>query len=188
VAVIVLNGTSSAGKSTLARELQVMLTDAGECWLVMSQDDFFARIPFAWLTYGRQHVGVLAERGIALSIVDGVLRRQVGPVGRQLLEAYRAAIAATARAGVNVIVDEVLVDDDDWRSWQRHLADVEVCWVGVMAPLEVVEQRERQREDRFDGLARSEYDIVHVHANYDLTVDTAVLDPRQAAIVILEAR
>ena len=44
MAVIVLNGTSSAGKSTLARELQTMLTSAGECWLVMSQDDFFARI------------------------------------------------------------------------------------------------------------------------------------------------
>ena len=38
-----------------------------------------------------------------------------------------------------------------------------------MAALAVVEQRERQRDDRFDGLARSEYDIVHRYASYDLT-------------------
>ena len=182
-----LNGTSSAGKSTLAAELQRMLTDAGACWLVMSQDDFFARIPFAWLTYGRRHIGALAERGVTLTIVDGVLRRRVGPVGEQLLDAYRAAIAATARSGVNVIVDEVLLDEDDWLSWQRHLDGIPVRWIAVTAPLEVIEQRERQRDDRFDGVARAEFGIVHRHASYDLTIDTAALTPTQAAIAILEA-
>ena len=182
-----LNGTSSAGKSTMAAELQRMLTDAGECWLVMSQDDFFARIPFAWLTYGRQHIGALAEQGVTLTIVDGVLSRRLGPVGEQLLDAFRAAIAATARAGVNVIVDEVLLDEDDWVSWQRHLEGMDVRWIAVTAPLDVLEHRERQRDDRFDGLARSEHDIVHRHARYDLTIDTAALTPTQAAAAILEA-
>ena len=87
----------------------------------MSQDDFFARIPPAWVSYGTLHVGSFAEQGVELAIVDGVLTRRVGPVGEQLLDAYRAAIAATARAGVNVIVDEVLVDEADWISWARHL-------------------------------------------------------------------
>ena len=75
MSVIVLNGTSSAGKSTLAAALQGMLTEAGECWLVMSQDDFFARIPRAYLCYGTMHVGSLADEGVSLAIVDGVLTR-----------------------------------------------------------------------------------------------------------------
>ena len=137
---------------------------------------------------GRRHVGALAGRGVTLTIDDGVLTRRVGPVGEQLLDAYRAAIAATARSGVGVIVDEVLLDEDDWDSWQRHLHGLAVRWVGVVASLDVVEGRERQRPDRIDGLARSEYDLVHRHATYDVTVDTAILDPTQAAIAILDAR
>ena len=60
-------------------------------------------------------------------------------------------------------------------------------WVGVMAALEVVEERERGREDRFDGLARAEYDVVHRHATYRTEVDTAMLSPTAAAIAILTA-
>ena len=45
-------------------------------------------------------------------------------------------------------------------------------WIGAMAPLGRRETR-GQRDDRFDGLARSEYGIVHRYASYDLTIDTA---------------
>jgi len=188
MSVIVLNGTSCAGKSTLALALQEMLTDSGECWLVMSQDDFFAKIPHAFLRYGTMHVGSFSDQGVSLAIVDGVLTRRAGAVGERLLDAYRAAIAATARAGVDVIVDEVLVDESDWQAWTRHLDGLDVHWVAVRAPLEVVEQRERARADRFDGTARAEYDQVHRYASYSSEVDTAALDPTAAARAILAAR
>ena len=63
------------------------------------QDDFFAKIPPAFVRYGTMHVGSFADQGVSLAIVDGVLARRVGPVGERLLDAYRAAIAATAPAG-----------------------------------------------------------------------------------------
>ena len=188
MSVIMLNGTSSAGKSTLAAALQDVLTEAGECWLVMSQDDFFSKIPRAFVRYGTMHVGPFADQGVSLAIVDGVLLRRVGLVGERLLDAYRAAIVATARAGVNVIVDEVLVDESDWQSWCRHLDGLDVHWVGVRAALEVVERRERGRPDRVNGTARAEYDQVHRYASYRTEVDTAVLDPPAAARAILAAR
>ena len=188
MSVIVLIGTSSAGKSTLAAALQGLLTQAGECWLVMSQDDFFARIPRAFVRCGTMHVGSLADQGVSLAIVNGVLTRRVGSVGERLLDAYRAAIAATARAGVNVIVDEVLVDESDWQSWVKHLDGLDVQWVGVRAELDFIEQRERGRADRVNGLARAEYDQVHRYATYGTEVDTAVLDPPAAARAILAAR
>ena len=186
--MIVLNGTSCAGKSTLAVALQDVLTESGECWLVMSQDDFFSKIPRAFLRYGTMHVGPFADQGVSLVIVNGVLTRRVGRVGERLLDAYRAGIAATARAGVNVIVDEVLVDESDWQSWLRHLDGLDVHWVAVRAPLEVVEQRERGRADRFNGTARAEYDQVHRYASYRTEIDTAELDPPAAARAILAAR
>ena len=56
-----------------------------------------------------------------------------------------------------------------------------------MAALEVVEERERARDDRFNGLARAEYDLVHRHATYRTEVDTAMLSPTAAATAILTA-
>ena len=50
--VIVLNGTSSAGKWMLASALQARLAEAGECWIVLGLDDFLGKLPWAWVTYG----------------------------------------------------------------------------------------------------------------------------------------
>ena len=38
--VIVLNGTSTAGKSTLAAEMQAQLVAADSCWIILGIDDF----------------------------------------------------------------------------------------------------------------------------------------------------
>src|SRR4051794_15582389 len=86
--VIVLNGTSSAGKTTLATKLQTRLTDGGECWIVIGVDDLFTKLPPAWVTYGA-HVGARADDGIAFELVDGRVVRRIGPVGERVLAAYR---------------------------------------------------------------------------------------------------
>ena len=185
--MIVLNGTSSAGKSTLASSLQARLADVGECWIVMGIDDFLGRLPWAWVTYG-DHVGEHADEGIEFAMVDGEVECRVGPVGERVLVGYRGAVAAVARAGINVIVDEVLLSEDDWKAWQDQLDGLDVLWVAVTADLDVVEQRERDRNDRMIGLARSQHEVVHRHAVYDVRVDTALMDPAAAAAAILAAR
>jgi chloramphenicol 3-O phosphotransferase len=185
--VIVLNGTSSAGKSTLASVLQARLADVGECWIVMGLDDFLGKVPWAWVTYG-DHVGEHADHGIAFVTVNGEVECRVGPIGERVLAGYRGAVAAVARAGINVIVDEVLLSEDDWKAWQDQLDGLEVLWVAVIPDLDVVEQRERDRSDRLIGLARSQHRVVHRHAVYDVRVDTALMDPATAAAAILASR
>ena len=64
------------------------------------------------------------------------------------------------------------------------LADFEVFWVGVYAPLDVLEARERQRGDRLIGLARWQYDRVHEGMNYDLEIDTSIATPMECAKLI----
>jgi chloramphenicol 3-O phosphotransferase len=185
--VIMLNGTSSAGKSTLASALQSRLSEAGECWIVIGIDDFLGRLPWAWVTYG-DHVGEHADEGIAFEVVDGEVECRVGPLGERMLAAYRAAVAAIARAGINVIVDEVLLSDDGWNAWQVQLDRLKVTWVAVTSDLDVAEQRERDRTDRMIGLARSQHGVVHRRAAYDVQVDTGTTDPAAAAAAILAAR
>ena len=142
--VIVLSGTSSAGKSTVASSLQAQLADVGECWIVMGLDDFLGRLPWAWVTYG-DHVGEHADQGIEFAMVDGEVECRIGPVGERLLVGYRGAVAAVARAGINVIVDEVLLGEGDWKAWQEQLGGLDVLWVAVIPDLDVVEQRARPR-------------------------------------------
>jgi chloramphenicol 3-O phosphotransferase len=104
-------------------------------------------------------------------------------VGAQIIAAYRSTVAAVARTGLSVIVDDVLFEEDDWLSWRQHLAGLDVVWVGLKVPLDVLEQRERERGDRVAGQARSQHALVHRHATYDVEVDTASLTPGAAAIL-----
>jgi chloramphenicol 3-O phosphotransferase len=184
--VVVLNGTSSAGKSTLAAGLQARLTAAGECWFVIGIDDMFAKLPGPWVTYG-EHIGAHADAGISFRFVDGGIERRIGPVGEQVMAGYRGWVASTARAGLGVIVDEVLLSEEDWAAWQGELADLDVLWVRVECALDVVEAREKARGDRPAGLARSQLDLVHRHPDYGVVVDTAVAGPDEAVELVLAA-
>jgi chloramphenicol 3-O phosphotransferase len=182
--VIVLNGTTSAGKSTLARALQRDLAARGEPWLVIALDDFFARSPADWFRIGG-HVGARAEAGMVFEVVDGRIERRVGPFGRTVLAGYRAAVAGMARAGLDVIVDEVLLSAEDWEGWLVELAGLEVRWVAVELSLEATLRRERDRGDRVIGMAAAQFDVVHSFPTYDVRVDTSRLTPEEAAAAIL---
>jgi chloramphenicol 3-O phosphotransferase len=103
-----------------------------------------------------------------------------GPVVNRLLAGMRLSVAALARAGNNIIVDDVLVDDDG-SAYCQALAGLHVLWVGVIAPLDVIEARERQRGDRDIGLARWQFARVHRNMHYDLTVDAACSTPAEMA-------
>jgi chloramphenicol 3-O-phosphotransferase len=61
-----------------------------------------------------------------IEMVDGRIERRVGPFGRTVLAGYRAAVAGMARAGLDVIVDEVLLSAEDWEGWQVELAGLSV--------------------------------------------------------------
>lgn len=47
-----------------------------------------------------------------------------------------------------------------------------MLWVGVNAPLSILEQREKERENRIRGSARGQFHKVHVDVSYDLEIDT----------------
>jgi chloramphenicol 3-O phosphotransferase len=181
--VLVLNGTSSAGKTTLATALQEQFASDDQCWIIIGVDDIMSKLPFDWVTYSK-HIGRHAHEGMAFVMVDGHVEHTIGPIGQQALAAYRASVAGAARAGLNVIVDEVLLSEDDWNGWQDSLAGIDARWVEVSCPLEVIEKRERARDDRMAGIARAQYDIVHLYPAYDAKVDTnaATADALAAAI------
>jgi len=105
---------------------------------------------------------------------------EAGPVGKRLMLGMRHAIAAMARQGNNLIVDDVMVDGEMAR-YQALLPDFKVFSVGVFAPFDLLEARESERGDRLPGLARWQFGRVHEGVSYDLEVDTSQSTPLECA-------
>jgi chloramphenicol 3-O phosphotransferase len=156
--VIVLNGGSSSGKSGIVRCLQAILPDS---WLAFGVDSFVDALPAAMQSSGD---------GIDFGPNGEV---NVGPAFRQLEAAWRAGIAATARAGANIIVDDVFLGGAaSQQRWTDALGNLEALWVGVRCDAEVAAGRELARGDRAVGMAVSQADLVHDGVLYDVEVDT----------------
>lgn len=160
--VIVLNGGSSSGKSSLARCLQDILP---EPWLTFSVDDLIAAMPAAMQD---------SDAGIGFGDDGGVT---VGEEFRRLDVAWSAGVAAMAGAGAGVIVDDVFLGGPTSQErWRTALAGLEVLWVGVRCDPAVAAARESARGDRIGGMAASQATVVHEGVRYDVEVDTTHAD------------
>ena len=173
--IILLNGVGSAGKSSIAKALQAI---TAEPFLHVAMDAFFEMMP---TRYWDHPDGVTFET-VQQDGKPSVIIRS-GPVAERILRGMRQSIAAMARAGNNLIVDDVLLEDE-LGQYAALLADFTFHAVGVFAPLDVLEARERERRDRPIGLARWQYDRVHKGKVYDLELDTSGSAPMECALLV----
>jgi chloramphenicol 3-O phosphotransferase len=167
--IILLNGTSSSGKTTLLKTLQMVLD---EPFLDAGLDRFLWMLPARYL-----------DR----PLWDDVLGRavQAGSVGRQLVSGMHLAIIARSRSGNHVIADHVLVEPAWLDECVTLFSNLPAYLVGVRCPLDVLEQRERARRDRTLGQAKMQFEPVHRHSVYDVEVDTSRRDPQECAQQII---
>ncbi len=169
--VIVLNGGSSAGKSSIARALQALLPDP---WLTFGVDSLVDALPPEGSRAGNQAITFHPDGSISL-----------GPRFRALEEAWMAGVAAMARAGARLILDEVFLSGGEGQArWQKALDGLPVLWVGVRCDPDVAAAREAARGDRIPGMARLQAAQVHKGVVYDIEVDTTATDPGACARMI----
>lgn len=77
--------------------------------------------------------------------------------------------------------------EGDAADFAAAFSGMKTHWVGVHAPLEVLEERERQRGDRDIGLAPWLVRHVHKGIRYDLEIDTSKHSPAECAVRIKQA-
>jgi len=185
--IIFLNGSSSAGKTTLAIMLQQMLD---EPFQHMALDQFRDGLPgrFRGLNSPDGSPGAAGLNVVPVRREGEVITEiRFGSHGEQVLRGMRRAIAAFAREGNNVIVDDLLFKPDYLHDYALALADLEAWLIGVRCSLDVVNEREARRSGRFPGTATSHFHDVHAHGSaYDLEVDTSQAAPRACAERIVE--
>ena len=148
--IIVLNGVSSAGKSTLARTLQNRLS---EPYYILANDTFCDMSPDKFIesdaheTYSRALIGM-----------------------------YHT-IKTFSEIGINVIVDDVFLKENNppnrLEECLKLIHEYSVLFVHVTCPLEEQRRREKERRDgRSIGQGESQLAILDPQDTYDITVDT----------------
>lgn len=177
--VIVLNGPSAVGKSSIMRAFQAKHT---EPWLGIGIDNFFVGVLPSkfYLEDKPEHHRVM--QGIATQDAQGKLfTLHIGLQGQKVIKGMHRAIAAYAKAGNNVIVDYIMYDQAWHKDLMTALADIPVITVGVTASLSVIEQREKARGTSPEGHARSMFDTVHQGWKYNCMINTDEMTPDQIA-------
>lgn len=145
--IILLNGASSSGKSSLAREL---LEVFDERWFHMPVDAFHA---------------MRARKDLPRLELEALFRRT--------RQGYHGAVAGMVQAGNSVVADHVL--SEPWRLADilEQWGGMDVVMVGLHCPLDELNRREKARRDREPGTAESQFHVVHVGVEYDCEVDTS---------------
>ena len=154
--LIVLNGASSAGKSTLCRAAREALD-----------------VPFLWFPLDLFLDGDLLPRRRDGAFAWSVQREKV-------FAGHLACLRALAEAGNHVLTDVVFESGEQFDAWRRTLAGLDVFLVGVHLPLDELERRERERGNRRLGDARRDLGFVHSFCAYDLEVDSSLLPEENA--------
>lgn len=176
MAIIFLNGCTSAGKTSIARALQAALPRP---FLRLGIDNAFAMLPPSRHNHPDGFFFDTDERG--------EIRLNHGAFGLATLKVHAWAAAAFAKAGLDLILDEVVLDATLRAEWRAALGSLDVFRVGVRCALPELERRERQRGDRLIGLARGQVDLVHVGMHYDVDIDTTATPPAESAAAIAAA-
>jgi chloramphenicol 3-O phosphotransferase len=187
--IIWLNGTSSAGKSTLAVGLQAA---ASAPLLHTGIDHFLDAFPKRFYGIGDERPSdwftpTVVPGNDALQPFNGsrLGRVEVGEAGHRFLRGMYRAIAALAQSGLDVIVDDVVYTDTAYADAVHAFAGLNLLRVAVRCPVDIAEQRELARGDRLPGGA-SFFNYVHDDREYDLEVDTSVRSVAESVAVILE--
>ncbi|NAW64058.1 hypothetical protein CAG70_04520 [Photobacterium halotolerans] len=180
--LIFLNGPSSAGKSSIARELQHCLDDY---YLHLGIDTFIAMMPdnanalgesdqkadgFYWQTQLLQN--------------QPVKRISSGSFGKKVNTVYRTTVRHMIDSGLKVSVDDVIDGETEMAIWQSVLAGCNCLYIGVTCSDESLRLRERKRGDRLPGSAIEQASRVHQGISYDLTVNTDRLSASECAETI----
>jgi chloramphenicol 3-O phosphotransferase len=163
--IILINGTSSSGKTSLLRALQDLLETP---FLEAGIDKFIWMLPRRYL-----------DRPLWDDVLG--LADRAGQSGHTLVRGMHRAIAALSLAGCNVLADHVLIDSTWATDCANQLAGLPAYLIGVQCPLDELEKREAARKNRTLGQARLQYPLIHKYARYDLEVDTFRHTPAECA-------
>ena len=153
--ILLLNGPSSSGKSSLSKALRERIeAKTGETYVIISIDDY-----------------------MKLSTEETIYEDDVFEISGDMCT---GALEALEKAN-GVIIDHVITSERIYCQLREMLGQYPIRTVNVTCPLEVLLQREFARKNRCLGSAEASYLYLYPREGYDLTVDTSVMTTAECA-------
>ena len=158
--VILLNGPSSSGKSTLAQALQTLISNDGDRrYEVVSIDDF-----------------------MKISKTETIYEDDVFEISGDMCKKALEIL----EAGSGVIIDHVITSERIFDQLTESLSSFCLLKVRVTCPSDILRSREIKRGDRCPGSAESSEKYLFPKEGYDIVVDTGTKPPEENARAIME--
>ncbi len=163
--VVVLNGTSSSGKTTIARAFQEA---APRLFLNFSIDSILYALPPAILER--------LKRGESTDLRF-----------LELVRGFCACVRELLALGHDLVIDHAVVTEAEAELLKAAVKGHRVLLVGLDCAVEVLAERERGRGDRRPGLAAMQCERIHQWLEYDLRIDSGRVSAEEAARMIASA-
>lgn len=181
--VIILNGPSGSGKSSIQKEFQKLMMP--NLWIKVGIDNLFDNpmpdITPENLSYWQAPNSIRWVESTKDGEGNNVITLLIGDQGEKVAYAMNSAIAAYAQNGCNVIVDYIAYKPEWFADLQNKLKNIKTYYIAVEIPLDVLEKREAARGTSPAGHARSHYFSVYGNVRYDLRVNSAVYTAAEIA-------
>ena len=162
--ILYLNGVTSAGKSTIAKEIQKK-----------SELNFY-------------HL----SHDIFQQMVSPKFLRQnyFKHLGEAILQAYQTAKLMSDN-GINIIYDGMILELGELKPHHQKIKtifkDSNIKFIEVYCPLEICKQRNIERQDRGANQSEEQSQIMAKGVEYDISVDTSVNSAEQCAKIIINS-
>jgi len=180
--IILLNGTSSSGKTSIAKELQKIYNGV----LLLYGVDMLVQTAFPekcdFPPFDEKGMKVIMHKKDNQPHAEIIISQYMYPVYETAVKFYKSL----SGQGYNLIVDEVLFDENRIKPYFDILAEETVYFIGIKPEKKIAVEWEKKRGDRLVGLAAGLYNRVYdSRFVYDLVIDTGKIAPNKSANKIL---
>lgn len=172
--VIILNGPSASGKSSIQKAFQSAMMP--NLWIKLGIDNLFDNpmpdINFENIQFWQSKNPIRWVETTQDANNNSVITLYVGEQGDKVAYGMNSAIAEYAKNGSNCIVDYIAYKKEWLDDLHDKLKDMKTYWVKVNLPLTILEEREIARGTSPKGHGRSHYATVFWGLHYDLEINT----------------
>lgn len=157
--IIFLNGPSSAGKSTLARQIQRSMPE-----------------PFYYMAIDHYQLGVMPPKD-QFSHID---LHEISMI------MFYDAVKKHIKSGFNLVIDDVIDSDTYFDFVKEALCEGEVYWIRLECSLDTLIKRELQRTDRTADIENVtlQYHNLRPTIEYDLVIDSEHCDVITNSLIV----
>ena len=184
--VIILNGTSSVGKSSIANQIHLL---SKESFLHFCMDNFLSCLSPRFDGLGKDHItkrSCDARLGFFTSDIETGYRIHSGPLGKKLFSTMPEVIATIASKSLNLVVPVVLDNLSSFEHFKKCLNNFETHYIYIDCNRDEIQKRELARGDRLKGTSLDLLDNFQTQHLHDFSIDSTKLSPKELAGNIIQ--